>query len=129
MLRPLDYPRFADQHFLRQHVWPSVQQCVLQHDSMFSFMQGRPFPAGKLASPRDAVGFADISRVDIPAPGKADGDKLAWEVFDPAEPKVPLFGYASPVKGGVASVRLHRTLGEPLLAKRLHLRYSKVAGA
>lgn len=36
--------RVVDQHFLRAHIWPTVRQSVLSHDSVFGFMSGQDFP-------------------------------------------------------------------------------------
>jgi hypothetical protein len=36
----------ADQDFLRKYVWPYARQRILQHDSVFDFMNSRPFPEG-----------------------------------------------------------------------------------
>jgi hypothetical protein len=38
--------RTADQHFLRERIWPTVRQSVLVHDSFFRFGQAIDFPAG-----------------------------------------------------------------------------------
>lgn len=43
---PITSTRFADQYFLRQYVWPYVKQSLLQHDSVFGFLESRPFPDG-----------------------------------------------------------------------------------
>jgi hypothetical protein len=37
--------RFIDQHFLREHVWPTLRKSVLCHDELFGFHDGQPFPA------------------------------------------------------------------------------------
>lgn len=39
---------FSDQDFLSQHVWPYARRSLLQHDSLFGFVQARSFPAGRL---------------------------------------------------------------------------------
>ena len=35
----------TDQEYLRTHLWPTIRQSVLSHDSQFSFGDGRPFPS------------------------------------------------------------------------------------
>jgi hypothetical protein len=37
--------RFIDQHFLREHVWPTLRKSVLCHDELFGFHDAQPFPA------------------------------------------------------------------------------------
>ena len=36
--------RFIDQHYLREHVWPTLRQSVLTHDDLFGFHDAKPFP-------------------------------------------------------------------------------------
>ncbi|MGR3807928.1 hypothetical protein SAMN05660772_02575 [Pasteurella testudinis DSM 23072] len=38
-------PRFADQYFLRQYLWPVVREHILQHDSQFGFMNAPDLPS------------------------------------------------------------------------------------
>jgi tetratricopeptide (TPR) repeat protein len=40
---------FADQFFLRQCVWPYARTSLMQHDSIFGFMNAVPFPDGEKA--------------------------------------------------------------------------------
>jgi hypothetical protein len=72
---------FADQYFLREYVWPYARQHILQHDSMFDFMQPRPFPqgphqAGFHTGCLDASAFFEVT-VDRP-----DGARVSWTMFD-----------------------------------------------
>lgn len=43
---PITSTRFADQYFLRQYIWPYVKQSLLQHDSVFGFLDAKSFPDG-----------------------------------------------------------------------------------
>jgi hypothetical protein len=36
--------RFIDQHYLREHVWPTLRKSVLSHDDLFGFHHAVPFP-------------------------------------------------------------------------------------
>lgn len=45
LARQTDPTRFADQIFLREVVWPTFRQSVLNHDERFDFHGARPFPA------------------------------------------------------------------------------------
>ncbi|MDR2991545.1 MAG: hypothetical protein LBU72_06410 [Burkholderiaceae bacterium] len=47
MSAPLASRHFADQYFLRQYVWPYARASLMQHDSMFDFMDAAPFPTPK----------------------------------------------------------------------------------
>ena len=44
MSAPLASRHFADQYFLRQYIWPYARTSLMQHDSVFGFMGGLPFP-------------------------------------------------------------------------------------
>lgn len=39
-----DERRFTDQHFLREVLWPTIRDSVLNHDELFGFHDARPFP-------------------------------------------------------------------------------------
>lgn len=39
--------RFTDQHFLREILWPTVNQSLLSHDEIFGFYNSQPFPPHK----------------------------------------------------------------------------------
>lgn len=83
LYRPVQSQRFADQYFLREHVWPYARQSLLQHDSLFGFMDAKPFPS-ELAPGRFHVGYAEGSpffnaETDLP-----DGTAVHWELVAPA---------------------------------------------
>jgi hypothetical protein len=44
MSKPLKSRHFADQHFLRQYIWPYARADLMQHDSVFGFKDAVPFP-------------------------------------------------------------------------------------
>ncbi|MDR0181750.1 hypothetical protein [Lysobacter arvi] len=46
LAKPLASRHFADQHFLREQVWPYARRDLLQHDSQFGFMGALPFADG-----------------------------------------------------------------------------------
>ena len=77
MSEPLQSRHFADQDFLRQYVWPYARLSLMQHDSVFGFMDAVPFPDG--ARPASAVGQGASSftqKMDLP-----DGTEVTWGVF------------------------------------------------
>ena len=39
-----DSGRFIDQHYLREHVWPTLRKSVLSHDDLFGFHDAKAFP-------------------------------------------------------------------------------------
>lgn len=55
----MESPHFADQYFLRQYVWPYARTSLMQHDSIFGFMDAAPFPNGKIPPEQFNVGCAE----------------------------------------------------------------------
>jgi hypothetical protein len=79
MSAPLASQHYADQLFLRQYVWPYARASLMQHDSVFGFMDGVPFPDG--ARPQDfCVGDAEGATLLTVAINKPDGSKITWEI-------------------------------------------------
>jgi len=76
---PVKNAHFADQFFLRHHVWPFARQDILQHDSVFGFMDGIAFPEGPH---RDDfhVGYAEGSPFLSFTSALPDGSDVFWEI-------------------------------------------------
>jgi hypothetical protein len=76
---PVQNAHFADQFFLRHHVWPFARQDILQHDSIFGFMDGVAFPEGPH---RDDfhVGYAEGSPFLTFTSALPDGSDVFWEI-------------------------------------------------
>jgi tetratricopeptide (TPR) repeat protein len=77
---PLQSQHFADQCFLRQYVWPYARVSLMQHDSVFGFMDAAPFPDGARHSTGFHVGDMEsaivITNTDFP-----DGLEVAWALY------------------------------------------------
>jgi hypothetical protein len=81
--KPVDSQHFADQYFLREYVWPYARQDICQHDSLFGFMEGKPFPDGPHQDDFH-TGYAEgspffSSEVDAP-----DGTVVHWTLYQRA---------------------------------------------
>jgi hypothetical protein len=77
---PLHSRHFADQYFLRQYVWPYARTSLMQHDSVFGFMDDMPFPDSKKPE-GSLVGSTESSRmftieVDLP-----NGLEVTWNLY------------------------------------------------
>ena len=94
--------RFADQHFLRRHVWPRARRSLLQHDSVFGFLDARPFPDGACPD-ADHVGAYD-SRWSFEMTCNAPDGATAWWIV--TERNREICRYAVPVQGGLARIFL-----------------------
>jgi len=78
MSQPLQSEHFADQFFLRQYVWPYARTSLMQHDSIFGFMDGVPFPAG----PRSDDVFVGDSPAVLNFPiDRPNGTELSCDFF------------------------------------------------
>ncbi|AZC96437.1 tetratricopeptide repeat protein [Pseudomonas chlororaphis] len=97
---------FADQYFLRQCVWPYARQSLLQHDSMFGFMQARTFPGGPM--PTDFhVGYAEGSPLFKARAEWADGTPVQWTLLlKQAEQEVVVCRYPGVVKAGLVTAHI-----------------------
>jgi len=80
MSAPLESRHFADQFFLRHYVWPYVRTSLMQHDSMFGFMGGVPFPDAE-RSPGFHVGCMESVLISSPKNNLPDGAEVTWGLF------------------------------------------------
>lgn len=97
---------FADQYFLRQYVWPYARLSLLQHDSMFGFMQARTFPGGPM--PQDFhVGYAEGSPVFKAQTEWPDGTRVQWTLLlKHAQREVVVCRYPGVVKAGLVTAHI-----------------------
>ncbi len=98
--------RVVDQHYLRSHIWPTVRQSVLSHDSVFGFMQGQDFPphAPHQLGDKFHVG-CNLSGSSIGADSALpDGQKVSWSLRNELDQEV--CSYATQVHAGAWRVEL-----------------------
>jgi hypothetical protein len=112
MSAPLESRHFADQYFLRKYVWPYARTSLMQHDSVFGFMDGVPFPGG--ARPNDFhVGYAEGSPFFTATSSLPDGSEITWELAlietpnDGGPPRENLIcAYPGVVSGGMVKAHI-----------------------
>ncbi|MBB4120302.1 tetratricopeptide repeat protein [Martelella radicis] len=76
---PVKSRHFADQHFLREYVWPYARRSILQHDRLFGFMDPAPLPA--ITDLDNHHIGANISHGGFHRPvDLADGVAVRWEL-------------------------------------------------
>lgn len=101
LARQTDVTRFADQIFLREMVWPTLRQSVLNHDDWFDFHGAVPFPAHPPIRWR-TESFHVGSNASFQAIGgnsdKAQGERQGWRVLD--EQGIQRCAYNAKVKDG-----------------------------
>lgn len=101
----VDSQHFADQFFLRQFVWPYARQSLLQHDSMFGFLDARPFPGGPMP-PDFHVGYSEGSPFFRASSALRDGTRVIWRLrFMGLHEDTTVCTYPAIVLGG--EVRAH----------------------
>jgi hypothetical protein len=109
---PLASRYFADQFFLRQYVWPYASTSLMQHDSVFGFMDAAAFPDG--TRPEDFhVGCTE----SLELPFKTDlpeGSAIIWALFrteqhdDGQNREKMICAYASTVQDGTVKAHIPR---------------------
>lgn len=96
--KPVDSQHFADQFFLRETVWPYAKTRILQHDSLFGFLNAVPFPNHQHQA-EFHVGCNESSPFFQAAVDAADGTVIHWQLFDTrVAPEQLVCTYAALVK-------------------------------
>ncbi|MDR0479585.1 MAG: hypothetical protein LBH31_07260 [Burkholderiaceae bacterium] len=80
MSKPLQSRHFADQFFLRQYIWPYARASLMQHDSVFGFMDAVPFP-DRESQDGFHVGCADSFWSFTFKKNLPDGSKITWGLY------------------------------------------------
>ena len=79
MSTPLESQHFADQYFLRQYVWPYARASLMQHDSLFGFMDAVPFPDRERRK-LFHVGCLEALVIGVKT-NLPDGTEATWKLF------------------------------------------------
>jgi hypothetical protein len=98
--------RVVDQHYLRAHIWPTVRQSLLTHDSLFGFMQSEDFPphAPHTLGDKFHVG-SHFSTASIGAASALpNGQTVRWTLLNAQAQEV--CSYSTPVQSGAWRVEL-----------------------
>lgn len=101
LARQADVTRFADQIFLREIVWPTLRQSVLNHDEWFDFHGAVPFPAHppiRWPTEHFHVGSNASFQAIRGISAKACGERQGWRVVD--EQGAGICAYSAKVKDG-----------------------------
>jgi hypothetical protein len=80
MSAPLVSKHFADQYFLRQYIWPYARTSLMQHDSVFGFMDTAPFPNEKIPN-QFPVGNSEGSSFFTATCNLPNGSEIVWELY------------------------------------------------
>jgi hypothetical protein len=78
MSAPLQSRHFADQYFLRQYVWPYARASLMQHDSVFGFMDAVPFPDGERS---DKLHVGQGSTHITMKANQPNGSAVTWALY------------------------------------------------
>lgn len=84
---PLASRHFADQLFLRGHVWPYARQSLCAHDRIFGFADALPFPAAEpFDYERFHTGCNEGNTRFRAAFNLPDGSRVLWRLFSRISP-------------------------------------------
>ncbi len=120
--RPIESRHFADQYFLREFVWPYARQSLLQHDSMFGFLDAAPFPDGPQPEGWH-VGYAEGSPVINMAADYPDGTPITWTLYRRvAGGEQAVCSYPGVVQNKAVQDHLPKRYAEKIMAKEMLIR-------
>lgn len=106
--KPVVSQHFADQFFLREYVWPYAKTQLLQHDSLFGFLNAVPFPNHTHQADYH-VGCNESSTFFKAAVSAEDGKRMTWMLFDTREnPERLICSYDAVVKQNSVQASLPR---------------------
>lgn len=119
--KPISSRHFADQFFLRQAVWPTAKESLIQHDSMFDFMEARPFPGGP--QPDDFhVGYAEGSPIITIEHDAPDGAAVIWTLYRRSPEKLAICSYPGVCRNKAVVAHLPRRYVYKLQEKLLFIK-------
>ena len=122
--KPVANKHFADQYFLREFVWPYARQNLLQHDSIFEFLGGIPFPQKERPNGFH-VGCNDATPHFNATVDAIDGAIATWQMLDiSVVPERLVCAYPAIVNKGKISSHIPGTYAKKLSAKQWVIRIS-----
>jgi hypothetical protein len=124
MAKPLASQHFADQHFLREMVWPYARESLLQHDSLFGFLSAGPFPDGPRRDDFHVGCGEGSTRIGMQSPFP-DGTRVHWTIYEKQTPAKPVCTYPGVSMGGQVKAEVPSRLAHALKAGELLVRYEK----
>ena len=119
---PLEARQFADQSFLRKLVWPYARSSLLQHDSMFGFLDPSPFPDGP--PPKDfhvgicAAGPALSFPIEAP-----DGTLIDWTLVETHPVQREICSYTTSIRDNRLVLQLPLAWGHAYIAGNMQINY------
>lgn len=85
--QPLVSRHFADQFFLREHIWAYARQNLFAHDRIFGFLDAKPFSDGPMTDYRyNHIGCDEGNshfQADYDLP---DGSEVVWKLYSRIAP-------------------------------------------
>ena len=104
LARAPESAHFADQYFLREYVWPHARRSLLQHDSVFGFLDASPFPGGP--TPDDFhVGCSEGSTRFSAPTTLPDGTDVEWRLYRTGDGQL-VCAYPARVHAGAVDAHL-----------------------
>ncbi|MFV3307214.1 tetratricopeptide repeat protein [Pseudomonas sp. NY15181] len=122
LAQPVSSEHFADQYFLRSWVWPYAQQSLLQHDSQFGFLDGRPFPGGTVPVELHVGAAEGATCFSLPVDA-ADGTRVVWTLHHKDAGQSEICTYEGAVQQGMLEANLPARYGRRIRDGEMGIRY------
>jgi hypothetical protein len=122
LAQPVSSEHFADQYFLRAWIWPYARQSLLQHDSQFGFLDGRPFPGGTVEAAAHVGAAEGATYFSLPIDA-ADGTPVTWVLHRKDAEQSEICSYPGVVMQGMLSAHLPARYGRSINAGELGIRF------
>lgn len=120
--KPLESLHFADQYFLRAYVWPYARKSLMQHDSIFGFFNGEPFPDGPTPTTFHVGWNEGGTRFSITTDAP-DGSVLHWALYLLEEGReIHICTYPGVAQNGALSGQIPDRYAERFLEKTAAIR-------
>jgi hypothetical protein len=121
---PIHDRHFVDQYFLRQYVWPYARTSLMQHDSVFGFMGGVPFPDGA-RPPGFHVGGSEGSGSFVAKANLPDGLEVTWALYliddGPSQEKL-ICSYPGVMKNGTVTAHVPGRYAQWINQRKVRIR-------
>lgn len=116
---------FADQYFLRQYLWSYIKQSLMQHDSIFGFLEAKPFP-DKERPTGYHVGYCEGSVMFSINSDLPDQTEIQWQFID-LQNNTTICAYNKLIKNGKVTDNIPARYGELLEQGKATIKIQKIS--
>lgn len=117
---------FADQYFLRQYIWPYFKQSLIQHDSMFGFLDAKLFP-DKVRPTGYHVGYCESSVIFSLPSDLPDKSEVQWQLIDQQNSNAIICAYNVLVKNAKVTDNIPARYSELIEQNKATIKIQKIS--